>query len=392
MNPGIFLIQNNEELVEMNEQAYDSEKLLQSWLAKYPALLVGNQIDAKEPRRWLFIEQECAVPSEEGGAGRWAIDHLFLDQDAIPTIVEVKRSTDTRIRREVVGQMLDYAANAVAHWPVAHMRERFAANCERDGVDPEEKLREFLEEDVEPEDFWQTADKNLREHRVRLLFVADVIPKELQRIVEFLNDQMNETEVLAIEIKHFVGEQGLRSLVPRVIGQTAKATDIKRSGGGRTKKDEVSFFEALGKRSSAIEVEVARSILDWTKENFTEVRWGTATFTGVLDYGSNDTYNPISVFTSGKPGLNATIRLRLPRMMMRNPPFNMDERRQELLRRLNEISGINLPDDLRKAVIIPLGMLAEPPALSKFLHVIDWTIEEVKAAQNQILTPPMELR
>ena len=28
-----------------------------------------------------------------------------------PTLVEVKRSSDTRIRREVVGQMLDYAAN-----------------------------------------------------------------------------------------------------------------------------------------------------------------------------------------------------------------------------------------------------------------------------------------
>jgi hypothetical protein len=46
MNPGIFLIQEDEELVEMNEQSYESEKLLQTWLAKYPALLVGSQIDA----------------------------------------------------------------------------------------------------------------------------------------------------------------------------------------------------------------------------------------------------------------------------------------------------------------------------------------------------------
>jgi hypothetical protein len=97
MNPGIFLINDQDELVEMNEQGYDSEKRLQDWLSKHPSLLVGNQIDADEPRRWLFIEAECAVPSEEGGGGRRAIDHLFLDQDAIPTIVEVKRSTDTRI-------------------------------------------------------------------------------------------------------------------------------------------------------------------------------------------------------------------------------------------------------------------------------------------------------
>jgi len=50
MKPGIFLIQDNEELVEMNEQEYDSEKLLQTWLAKYPELLVGNQIDGTKPR------------------------------------------------------------------------------------------------------------------------------------------------------------------------------------------------------------------------------------------------------------------------------------------------------------------------------------------------------
>lgn len=37
------------------------------------------------------------------------MDHLFVDQDAIPTLVEVKRSSDTRIRREVVGQLLEYS-------------------------------------------------------------------------------------------------------------------------------------------------------------------------------------------------------------------------------------------------------------------------------------------
>jgi hypothetical protein len=33
MNPGIFLIQADGELVEMNEEAYDSEDLLQTLLA-----------------------------------------------------------------------------------------------------------------------------------------------------------------------------------------------------------------------------------------------------------------------------------------------------------------------------------------------------------------------
>jgi hypothetical protein len=63
-----------------------------------------------------------------GSGNRWSVDHLFLDQDAIPTIVEVKRSSDTRIRREVVGQMLDYAANAVVYWAVEAIRAEFEAN------------------------------------------------------------------------------------------------------------------------------------------------------------------------------------------------------------------------------------------------------------------------
>src|SRR5882762_2826271 len=154
MNPGIFLIQDNDELVEMNEQAYDSENLLQALLAKYPSLLAGSQIDSKAPRKWLLIGREFGVPSEEGGGDRWTLDHLFLDQDAIPTIVEVKRSTDTRIRREVVGQMLDYAANAVVYWPVDRIRSRFEANCERLGSEPDERLRDFLDLEIEPEEFW----------------------------------------------------------------------------------------------------------------------------------------------------------------------------------------------------------------------------------------------
>ena len=44
MKPGIFLLQDNAELVEMNEQTYDSESLLQTLLAKYPALLPLDSI------------------------------------------------------------------------------------------------------------------------------------------------------------------------------------------------------------------------------------------------------------------------------------------------------------------------------------------------------------
>ena len=140
MTGGIFLIQSGGDLVEMREEPYGTEAVLQELLAKYPNLLAGDQMDGAAPRRWLLVSREMGVPGEEDGGDRWSLDHLFLDQDAIPTLIEVKRSSDTRIRREVVGQMLDYAANAVAYWPVEAVRARFEECCRSRGADPAEEV------------------------------------------------------------------------------------------------------------------------------------------------------------------------------------------------------------------------------------------------------------
>ena len=112
-------------MVEMVEMPYAVEDDFQRLLAEHPGLLAGDQFDREVPRKWLLVAREVAVASEQDGSGRWSLDHLFLDQDAVPTIVEVKRSVDTRIRREVVGQMLDYAANGTRYWPVEDLRASF---------------------------------------------------------------------------------------------------------------------------------------------------------------------------------------------------------------------------------------------------------------------------
>ena len=218
--PGIYLVREDGSLVEMSETPYDSEGLLQELLAKYPNLLAGDQMDTGSPRRWLLVSREAGVPDRPDGGDRWSLDHLFFDQDAIPTLVEVKRSTDTRIRREVIGQMLDYAANAVAFWPIETVQATFRARCLSENLEPTETLAAFLGLQ-DPAEFWQKAKTNLQARRVRLVFVADVIPPELRRVVEFLNEQMDPAEVLALEVKQYVGEGGLRSLVPRLIGRAS---------------------------------------------------------------------------------------------------------------------------------------------------------------------------
>ena len=80
-------------------------------------------VDPEAPRRWLLIKHEMDIPDPVSGASRWSVDFLFLDQEAVLTFVECKRHSDTRSRREVIGQALDYAANAYQLWSATQLRE-----------------------------------------------------------------------------------------------------------------------------------------------------------------------------------------------------------------------------------------------------------------------------
>ena len=200
MAGGIFLL-SGEELVAMHEHPYDSEDLLQMLLAKYPELIAGESVGSTMSQRWLLVKREVGVPDTATGGSRWSLDHLFIDDQAVPTLIEVKRSDDTRIRREVVGQMPHFHANGVVYWPAERLRSDFEARCAKDGFDPLDELQSSLGDEIDPDRFWDDVEQNLRSGRVRLVFVSDSIPQELRRVIEFLNERMSPTEVLGIEIK-----------------------------------------------------------------------------------------------------------------------------------------------------------------------------------------------
>jgi hypothetical protein len=97
------------ELVELKETLFAKEVDLQDFLTRHPALLAGDQMNPADPRRFVLITAEARIAIAESAADYFSLDHLFIDQDGIPTLVEVKRSTDTRIRREIVGQLFEAA-------------------------------------------------------------------------------------------------------------------------------------------------------------------------------------------------------------------------------------------------------------------------------------------
>ncbi len=334
-------------------------------------------MDSARPRRWLLIKREAELASDVDGSNRWSVDHLFLDQDGIPTIVEVKRSSDTRIRREVVGQMLDYAANAVVYWPVEKIRAMFESRCAAAGKNCEQELADFLSGEIEVENFWSQVKTNFEAGRIRMLFVADEIPAELRRIIEFLNEQMKSAEVLAVEIKQFTG-QGLKTLVPRVIGQTAEAERAKSAGGTRGEQwTEEKFFVELEKNCGAAAAQTARQILEWSKPRFQSFYWGRGVKAGSFApfYIQGDTDFPsFAVWTYG------TVEIYFQHLKNR-PVFGSENIRLELLKKLNSISGVTLTENtISKRPNISLDLLKDQKSLELFFDAFNWMIQQIKNA------------
>jgi hypothetical protein len=234
----IFLMGDDGKVLEAPSTAFAAEVDLQKILAENLHLLPGAQITPESPRRWELIKREAGVPDRDGGGAWWASDHLAVDQDAVPTFIEVKRASDTRGRREVVAQMLDYAANGSLFWTADQLRGWFE---DSDADDAARRLVQLLgpSADEDPgevaDTFWETVGKNLREGHVRLVFVSDQIPPSLKRLVEFLNEQMPRVEVLAVEIRQYAGH-GQTALVPRLIGGTSRAQAAKESPASRGRR------------------------------------------------------------------------------------------------------------------------------------------------------------
>ncbi|NLE01465.1 MAG: hypothetical protein GX640_16485 [Fibrobacter sp.] len=373
MSDAIYLIQDNGELIEMRENPYESEKILQELLARYPNLLAGEQIDSLEPRRWLLITREMGITDDENASARWSADHLFLDQDGIPTIVETKRGDDTRIRREVVGQMLDYAANAIAYWHVESIIAKFQLRCENEGVDSDIVLSEFLNDEISEQSFWEQTKTNLQAGKVRLVWVSDRIPKELRQVIEFLNKQMNPAQAIGIEIKMFAG-QGLKTMVPRVLN-TQKQEGTSSATGKKWTEEE--FFKTLEERKGEDYCEIARTIFKWSQRHNLRITWGSGkkngSFFPVLDHKGIE-YFPLIVSTNGKVTIQFAV-------LKARPVFQEETKRIELLNRLNQIPGIDLSTDSIEKLNNPISMevLKNSTVLEQFLDVFNWVFDEIRS-------------
>lgn len=219
----IYQVSSDGKLTRMMPGKPANEDEIQRMIADHPEMVTGSD------DRLLLIERESSISDRTDGGGRWSLDHLFVTRDGRPVLVEVKQASNTQLRREVTGQLLEYAANASVYWTRETILASFIRTFDGDEDAASGQLDAFLNEDGDPADtadpdaFWRRVESNLRAGDMLLVIVADEIPRELARIVEFLNEQMRAT-VQAVELRWFVSTGGAKTLVPTIVGASERAS------------------------------------------------------------------------------------------------------------------------------------------------------------------------
>ena len=369
----VFVLSTSNVLTPMAKVGFKSEDIFQTLLADHPEILGGT--DAGVP---LLVSREQGIADTLDGADRWSLDHLYLDISGVPILVEVKRATDSRARREVVAQMLDYASHAVTVWSLDNIRRAFAATCEMRGEQADIVLSQFLPADRSAEDYWKAVEANLRSGRIRMLFVADEIPRELRRIIEFLNEQMRPAEVLGIEVEHYEAADGSRTLVPKTIGLTERASGVKsvveRPNVSSNEEWIARLRDTFGKdagQGAAKAVELFTSL--GCDVGPTQSR--DSLFARV-DLGGTKSAWPFFVRHTG----GGRIELRLD--YLRNiPAFSADAERREALQRLTNIKSLQVrsTDNINGMPSFSVAVLLDSAALGLFADFARWLINKVKS-------------
>ena len=257
MSNKLYIIKDSE-AVKMEEQKYELEKDLQEIIEKNPQLLI-REWGGTEDHKLYLVKREQIVWIPEDGGNSFSLDHLLVDDESVPTLVEVKRSTDTRSRRLVVAQMLDYACR-IALQDINDLREEFRENNK---VDEDADLQQIYDNDA----FWEQLETNLKAEHFRMVFVADEIPDTLRVLIEFLDRSMSNIEVYGVEIRRYAaGDENLLS--SNVIGNslldTRKAVQLGTHSSRSWTIDE--FLACMKERGLSDQIPVIKDLRAFGEE------------------------------------------------------------------------------------------------------------------------------
>ena len=380
---GVVYLVNDDQLVAMERTLYDAEAVLQGLLAMDARLLGGAASGEASMRRWVHVQREAPVRGASGQV--WSADNIFIDDEAVPTVVEVKRSTNTQLRREVVGQLLEYVTNLRASTSADDLRSKFEDAARTLDEDPEAALQQALRVTMSADEYWAAVGENLARGRIRGFVVADEIPEELRRIIEYLNDQLGDSRFLALEVPQFAASIGVTTLVPQVVAGSLEPPVKQESARASGQWDEERLIAQLvdTERGGTKAADAGRALLEWASDKGLGMSWGTG-----RDTASVTLFVPLP----GEPRVICIVGTGYFQWYFASyrarAPFDSLERREELLRKIQRIDGIRWKSSAPQAPEKYPGMLlapfSAPGPRAQLIEILDWLVSETRRAAGPV--------
>lgn len=178
-----------------------------------------------QAERAVVVAREASTP--EGGR----IDVVAVDQDGVITVCECKLDRNAGSRREVLGQVLEYAGSLKG----MQFGEFRRLVSDRLGSDLVDAMRDRSPEAFDPVTWEETVARSLDRGDFRLIIAVDQLTDVLKQTVLYLNDRA-AFSVLAAEMRR-VRHDGVEMLAPRVFGEEAARRKLPQRSSSPTVRD-----------------------------------------------------------------------------------------------------------------------------------------------------------
>ncbi|ACB84393.1 hypothetical protein [Natranaerobius thermophilus] len=276
-----ILIKSDENISDIEKISFTSKEFDENWIQelirKYPNILPVADIEAIfDP----LIPIGREVPTNSG-----AIDNMFINTEGYLTIVETKLWRNPEARREVVGQIIDYAKE-VCEWSFDELNERVKAynynyHGTRAGII--ETIRKHNPE-INESELVDSICKNMQRGRFLLLIVGDGIRESVEEMVNYLNQTPSILFTLAlVELQMYKLDQNDYLVIPQIITRTREITravvkidgvsidkvevdvdtsEDKSKKKKRRKLDEEEFYEKLSEHVSEENIDFVKRIFE----------------------------------------------------------------------------------------------------------------------------------
>ena len=251
---------------QVKEHKFENESALQNILYNSPEIIPIEKLGENLLQPIVFIK-EAGLP----GSGN--TDLIGIDEQGGITIIECKLAVNREIRRQVIGQVLEYAAYL---WQMTY--DQFENVC-RKAEGWEDNLAhiiggkiEKVEEEWSEDNFIDNVASGLEAGDFRLIIAVDALNDELRRIIEFVNSRGEDSpQIYALEMRQFETPEH-QMLIPEVFGYKPRP---HREHGGRIQSTEENFFEDAKKRCPSEVVLAMDDLYKFCKNNLGYIGWGT---------------------------------------------------------------------------------------------------------------------